>query len=254
VVTTLKVPPAIESLPQWVLWRREEISGRPTKVPYTAWGRKASSTTPSDWVSFDRAVDGWAASLGHYSGVGFVFSGRDGLAGIDLDHCIGEDGQLKPWARTLLGHFGDTYAEVSPSGSGIKIWCHGSLPKGIKRVLPNGMGAVEAYSKGRYFTVTGNRFGSAPLEIEDHSEALQQLYHWAMQQNAARPARVESGSPIPEGQRHNWLVSICGALRLRGVCEEAIESCLQIANEKQCGKSSAEIAQLINSTKNWGRA
>jgi len=248
------VPGALKDRPQWVLWRREEVGGRPTKVPYTIWGRKASSTTPSHWVSFDRAVDAWTASSGYYAGVGFVFSGKDGLAGIDLDRCLDEDDHLKNWARPIIEQFSDTYAEISPSGAGIKIWCRGSLPKGFNRASPNSEGAIEAYSRGRYFTVTGSRFRSAPLEIADHSADLERLHQWATQKESARPARVESGAAIPEGQRHKWLVSVCGALRKRGVCEEAIESCLTIANERQCGKPAAEITQLRNSTKSWGRA
>ena len=248
------VPSALKDSPQWVLWRREEIGGRPTKVPYTVLGRKASSTSPKDWVSFDRVADVWATTSEYYAGVGYVFSGADGFAGIDLDRCLDEDDHLKVWARPIIEQFHDTYAETSPSGAGIKIWCRGSLPKGIKRVLPNGEGAIEAYSRGRYFTVTGRRLHSAPLEIVDHSGDLRRLYQWAARQENTRPARADSGTPIPEGQRHNWLVSICGALRLRGVCEEAIESCLTVANERQCGKPRAEITRLLSSTKSWGSA
>ena len=42
------------------------------------------------------------------------------LMGIDLDACV--DAKLiKPWAIEVLDRF-DTYAEVSPSGKGIKLF------------------------------------------------------------------------------------------------------------------------------------
>jgi primase-like protein len=65
-------------------------------------------------------------------------------------------------------------------------------------------------------------------------------------------------SPIAErishGRQHNTLVSLCGTLRARGVCEEAIEACLQIVNEKQCEKPGARehISRIVRSSRKWG--
>src|ERR1700722_17418216 len=38
------IPDDLTELDQWVLWRRETVNGRQTKVPYTVGGRRASST------------------------------------------------------------------------------------------------------------------------------------------------------------------------------------------------------------------
>lgn len=52
-------------------------------------------------------------------GVGLELGDHEGhaLAGIDLDTCRDDAGNLTPWATEVLNRF-ETYAEVSPSGSG----------------------------------------------------------------------------------------------------------------------------------------
>jgi len=43
------------------------------------------------------------------------------LCGLDLDSCIGDDGELAPWAAAFLPAL-STYGETSPSGTGIKAF------------------------------------------------------------------------------------------------------------------------------------
>ena len=48
--TVPDLPAELTAVPQWVLWRREERHGRPTKVPYAAaTGRRADVTDPATW-------------------------------------------------------------------------------------------------------------------------------------------------------------------------------------------------------------
>jgi len=49
------VPDDLSECDQWVLWRRETVAGRETKVPYSVRGHRASSTNPGDWTEFQRA-------------------------------------------------------------------------------------------------------------------------------------------------------------------------------------------------------
>ena len=44
------------------------------------------------------------------------------LAGIDLDSCM-SSGTIAPWAAVILELL-DSYAEISPSGSGLKLFCY----------------------------------------------------------------------------------------------------------------------------------
>src|SRR5205823_1587369 len=83
------VPADLRGVEQWVLWRYEERSGKPTKVPYCPLmgePRKASVTDPATWGTFEQAVGAWRS--GGYDGVGVVLTAADPYVGIDLDHCI----------------------------------------------------------------------------------------------------------------------------------------------------------------------
>jgi hypothetical protein len=46
-----------------------------------------------------------------------------GLCGIDLDTCRDiETGLYTPWAQEILDYFGEDYAELSPSATGVKLF------------------------------------------------------------------------------------------------------------------------------------
>lgn len=140
-------PESLRKLPQWVLWKKEQKpDGKFTKIPYQANGRKAASTRPEDWATFDECLK----VVDKYSGLGFVFS--EGIVGIDLDHCIDENGVVALWARDVLDRF-PSYTEFSPSGDGLHIIIESDVAlKGRK--MPH----VECYTSGRFFTVTGQVF------------------------------------------------------------------------------------------------
>ena len=93
-------------------------------------------------------------------GVGLVLTAEDDLTGIDLDDCITDSGSRTPLAAEIIG-YGESYAEVSPSGEGIRIFIRGK----IERALKDHATGVEVYSTGRYLTVTGNQVDGTPSEI-----------------------------------------------------------------------------------------
>lgn len=152
-----QIPAELIQLDQWVVWRLESRGGKATKVPYgPRTGQHASVADPGTWASFDEAFGAYQESNGQLSGIGFVLSGNDGLGGVDLDHVRDLDtGDLHPEAAALIKRF-DSYTEVSPSGTGIRIFgLAACLPKG-RSGLYRGI-KVECYSSGRYLTVTGQR-------------------------------------------------------------------------------------------------
>lgn len=150
------IPDELLHRKQWVCWRYEEIAtGKPTKVPYTIGGYKASSTSPRDWYTFDDAVE----AAGRFDGIGFVFTEDDPYCGVDLDDCLTEEGDLKDWAKPIAEHFDGTYNEISPSGRGIKYICKAINPLDRGRKVPVKDGAVELYDRGRFFTLTGRARG-----------------------------------------------------------------------------------------------
>ena len=125
------VPQSLKDLKQWICWKAVERDGRETKMPVNAMtGAPAKSNDPETWTDFESACDYAAGS--DVNGLGFVFASDDGLVGIDLDVCISEDGRtIEEWALVILHKFA-SYAEISPSGRGLKIWCRGTIPKGYK--------------------------------------------------------------------------------------------------------------------------
>lgn len=250
----LQVPDDLAERDQWILWRRELSNGRETKVPYSVEGHRASSTNPHDWTEFPKALDWWRRHPQSYAGLGFVFCGDDPFVGIDLDDCLDESGALKSWAHGIVERFSDTYVEISPSGQGLKIWARGDLPANVAGVRV-GDGQIEMYDHARYFTVTGRVFKGAPLEVEHHTADLLLLYERLTRatHKSRWPLQPLEGGRIPYGQQHNTLVSIVGTLRARRVCDEAIEACLQIVNERQCERPGprAHISRLVRSSRRW---
>lgn len=248
----LRIPDDLIEFDQWLLWRYEERNGKSTKVPYSVRGHRADTTNPHDWAPFDAAHASLRSSEKLYSGLGFVFSKGDPFAGIDLDDSLDAGGNVKSWAQGVVERFADTYTEISPSGTGLKIWARGSLPTNLPGVRA-GDGQIEMYDHARYFAVTGRAFRGAPLEVEDHSADLLALHARLTGVRKGWQLRPLAGGRIPYGQQHNTLVSILGTLRARRVCEEAIEACLQAINERQCERPGPRehISRMVRSSRNW---
>ena len=241
----------------WAVWKY--VDDR--KVPHTVQGRYASCSNPADWCSYDEALRVFERYRRYYAGLAFAFLDPPevpdhlALSGIDLDSCLNASGELKPWARPFLEQLYDTYAEISPRGLGLKLWVRGRLPGAIPKVKIAD-GGLEAYSSGRFFTVTGRRFRNAPLDVADHHAWLQKLWQthrgeWAAARGATGPNALSK--KIPYGTQHLALVSLAGTLRRRGVCDEAILTCLLKVNELQCERPgpAKNIEQIVRSTKSW---
>jgi hypothetical protein len=148
------VPPELQAYRQFVAWSYEEPNrnNKPKKCPINPHtGRKANTTDPSTWGSFEDAIR--CADVRNLDGIGIVFGEDDPDAGIDLDDCIDDDGVPAEWALDVIAGFA-TYCEVSPSGRGFKLFVRGELPGGGTK-----KGQVELYDRDRFFTLTGKKFG-----------------------------------------------------------------------------------------------
>jgi len=143
------IPAFLKAIPNWVCWGAG-------KVPKTIWGRNASSTDPATWTTFQATLA--AYERGGFHGIGFVLDGTpatpDGMviAAVDLDH-ITDDESRRTRARDLIEEF-QSYAEWSPSGTGVHIFC-------LAHPLRSGINqdGVELYTSGRFLTVTGHAIG-----------------------------------------------------------------------------------------------
>lgn len=159
----MEVPQKLAERRQWILWRLEDGD---RKVPYQPNGRKAKSNNPSTWSTLADCQ----AVASQFTGLGFVFAAGDGLFGVDLDSCRNPDtGEIADWAAKVIAEL-PTYAEVSPSGTGVKLYGCGTLTTTGKRKMPgepiNGKHpAIEAYQEGRYFAFTGEWLDGGVAEV-----------------------------------------------------------------------------------------
>jgi hypothetical protein len=129
----------------------------------------ASSTDSSTWRTYEDAYGAWLENEWSFAGVGRVIRAEEDLVGVDLDMCREpETGELTPWAKALLERL-NSYAEISPSGTGVKVWVKAPM---ISRahVKPG----LEIYPRGRYFTVTGLALGELK-DIASRGEELAQI-------------------------------------------------------------------------------
>ena len=202
------IPSELKGLPQWVIWRFVSRDGKPTKIPFSAkTGKQASSTNPETWATFNEAVTAYSGNPGAWSGVGFVFAEGGGVIGIDLDGVLNSDGSFREWPKDFLagcsgkvpspaeivGSLG-TYCEVSPSGTGVKLFARGLLPAGGNR-KGNKDAGVEFYDSGRYFTVTGHAVAGAPLTLAECNGRLTSLHQAIFGQGKAQPLLPPETSP-----------------------------------------------------------
>jgi len=154
-------PNELKAIPQWVAWRYEDRGGsKPTKPPVNPHtGGYASCDSPATWGTYEQAER--RAREDGLPGVGFVLSEDDNLTGYDFDGCRNPtSGKLKPWVQEILS-YGETYAEISPSGTGIRLIARGK----IAAVIKYDPAKVEVYGHGRYLTITGQRLDRAPDAI-----------------------------------------------------------------------------------------
>jgi putative DNA primase/helicase len=188
-----EVPHELKERRQWVGWAWEERGGELTKVPKRGgerWIQNASSTDSSTWMSHEQAVN--FARVHKLAGIGYVFAADDPYAGIDLDDCRNsKTGKIDAWAERIIEH-ADSYAEVSPSGTGVKIIGEGVVPK--KHSLKSGR--IEVYDAGRFFTITGDRLDGSPSEVRPIQRTLNQIYA-----DLSREASSEASSGHSETTR-----------------------------------------------------
>src|SRR5215208_6358197 len=179
-----QVPEELRTKDQFVAWREEDRDGDLTKVPYSAYGGRASTTNPDTWAPFKAAIE--FAQENSMNGVGFVFSEDDLIAGIDLDKCRNlETGEVAQWARKIVAAL-NSYTEVSPSGTGLHIFVKATLPGRNNR-----KGPVEMYESGRYFTLTGKHLDGTRTEIHERQDVLERLYQHVFEDE--KPADETNG-------------------------------------------------------------
>jgi len=160
------IPQELKDLNQWVVWQYADREGKRTKPLYDVnTGKYASTNKPETWTTFTDAEFASAIHTEKYHGLGFVFrhTPEHPIIGIDFDNVL-HDGNVDAYALAVLRALGNPYTEVSPSGNGLHAYVKCDVPPAVGRKYMDATRekfGIEVYSTGRYFTVTGNRWGTA---------------------------------------------------------------------------------------------
>src|SRR5215212_2363755 len=179
-----QIPEELRTSPSWVLWKRERRDGKPTKVLYQANHRRADSTAPSTWTTFEEAVE----ALEHdnfFDGVGFVFHPENPYCGADIDDVTEDE------ARHWIERF-DSYTERSPSGNGFHIICKAEVPKGTNRE------EGELYSSGRFFTMTGDVVHDVP--VREAQDAAGEFYRFLSRKDTPPTERPATAPALTDAE------------------------------------------------------
>lgn len=202
-----QIPDELTHLDQWVLSR---LTWKPTKKkwdkpPMNFGGALASSTDKKTWDSFGAISSAYNA--GKYDCIGFVLTTASGIVAIDLDGCREpETGEIEPEAQGIIDRSG-SYAEVSPSGNGIRIFLRGAMPaNGRKVAAPWKRGdekaEIEAASNAKYMTVTGHHIEGTPREIVTNQTAIDWLFSKYFEKEQLKP----TATPLPLGLDDNAIL------------------------------------------------
>ena len=176
----------LRDAPRWVGWA--ERDGRKMPFDPNRRGNAAKADDPSTWggLADARACAARLLGKGGKGGVGVQLGDLGNgftLAGVDLDSCLDPaTGELEGWAAEVIERFG-SYAEVSPSGRGVKLFF--LIKSGDVAAVRTAMGRTAegkprhgiSWSQGahreialhlsnRYFAVTGRELGVDPAYAE----------------------------------------------------------------------------------------
>ena len=162
------LPDEMKNKPNWVVVRTRENkeTGRLDKFLIDVHtGKFAESNEPETWTDFDAACK-YAKEHGGVA-LAYALDGTDGIACIDLDHCVGKDGKRSALADEVLSKCDKTYAELSVGGKGIHVF---GRTKGSDLRSFSKEGDMEYYQDRHFITMTGDGAGYSRLESFDTPE------------------------------------------------------------------------------------
>jgi Protein of unknown function (DUF3631) len=201
----INLPPALALLAlqeRWVVWQWVTgKNGKRTKPPFRADApsEHASSTNAATWCTLDTAMNAYVE--GHCDGIGFCLQGS-GVCAFDIDRCRDAGtGELHPWAQDLIRRC-SSYAEVTPSGQGVRIIGLANGPPVHRKFnVPETDGViVEIYRKAeRYITVTGAQIDDAVTQLADIDALADAVVFELDGARQAKPQDAKQEKPRTDG-------------------------------------------------------
>ena len=141
------VPQELQEIPQWICWKRYKGAKTPCSMRDNGKFYACNWKDPEYWLTFEDAVKTYLEDHrgeAELEGIGLVMTRELGLVGIDLDGVTNPDNAGV-----------DSYAELSPSGNGVRIFAWGTDIEVSRH--PEGVGI---FTHDRWLSVTGNSIGS----------------------------------------------------------------------------------------------
>ena len=209
-----KVPDRLVNLSRWVFWYPKWVldkqgNGKWTKVPVSPNSHLNFTRKAEECVTLEQARKIYAihGKRKGWAGIGLSLHGGEGLVALDFDDCL-EGGKFKSdELKNLIFSLG-SYTETSPSGNGLRVFVNTRSnwlfnishqpDKETKEPHPlakrYGCRAVEAWSEGKYATVTGLVFSPELSQVRENSAILETFI---AEMGETFSVKAEETSPAP---------------------------------------------------------
>lgn len=199
------IPSAMKQLPNWVI-------STANKNPFNpATGNKAKSNDAGTWNSFEcceeflkknvgkeyvyRNSDGTETTT-EFSGLGFMFNKESGIVGVDIDHCLDENGRpISDMVNQILS-MTDSYVEKSQSGTGLHIIVNGTKTfNSCRKKITDGI-EIEVYDNARFFYITGNAYVAADKEVTEGQALIDYIASAFFAESKSKSEKSTNDLPI----------------------------------------------------------
>jgi putative DNA primase/helicase len=265
------VPPELKAIPQWIGWKAGAVKsdGKFKKFPIGRSGEGTEWQLSHQWMTFEEALS--FAESRRLAGVGLVLPAKtaDGkhlvaldFDSVDLDSDPAENPRLQE-IKELHSRLGSPYAEVSPSGQGIRMFVASENLLEQKGVLNPLGGKDELFCKSeKWVTVTGRAFGGSGIpdatnEIGLYAQRLSRLPRASSKSATPSKSRTPSARGTGPGWngwpsrklrdgdgREDTMLRYAGHLRAQGLPQPDIDRLCLEANVAQYEDPLSEDAVL----------
>lgn len=160
------IPQILKERGQWALWTGDK---EPTKLNGYAMKWRKEPESRLTWQQVEP-----------FYKIGWFVEPEVGIIVIDFDGCRNKaTGEIHSMVKAWIDQ-AHSYAEISQSGTGLKLYVLGSIPynKAVKTVdvpwkdmYPEHTG-IEIYAKSRFIAITGYKLPECPSEIVEAQEPL----------------------------------------------------------------------------------
>lgn len=193
------VPNELQQQRQFVCWHFEyvEEKGKWDKIPLNPRDpyKNAKTNAESTWGTFGEARATYEAhrnTADPVDGIGFVLKEGGDYFAVDVDKCYDpRRGAFDATSGEIVRSI-DSYSEISPSNTGVRVIGRGKLPPTGRR-----KGNVEMYDSGRFVTITGNHVPGTPKAIMDCQRQVHEVHRRFIGKAADPGERAAITPPAP---------------------------------------------------------